>query len=135
MIDPVILPQQFGGARVQRIDMVGNGDEQRAVHQDGRRFDHRHGGAALARHIADLVDPLLGELADIARVDLFQRAVALAGEVAGKAGPTVDRRLADQLGVQIHRAGDGDTQHQGGGGGTEKGRQLHVPNLHFKVSR
>ena len=91
----LVAPDLLAGLRLERDDAIARGQIHHAVHHDGRdlledferagRLVDRGDGAARLR--AQAVRPRLRERCDVLRVDLRQRRVARAGEVAIVGGP------------------------------------------------
>ena len=107
---PVVLPEDMAVVRVERPDIVWCGDVQHVVHHQDRSLDvRRAAGVELAGALAadDHVGPASAasrrqprhprqrEVLDGRVVDLFQRAEAAAGVVAGIHRPRVGQRLAN----------------------------------------
>ena len=75
---PRVTPDLLTAARVQRVDLVGAGNVHDAI-------GHQRRG--LQSEIGHGVDPLHGQVLHVLPVDLFERAVAVAVDIAVVSGP------------------------------------------------
>ena len=113
---PREVPHLASRTRVDGVDVIGHREVENAVDDERRRFDARgrrhagrrrvgsfaaHDGAA-ARQIR-AVHPCERQILHVARVDLFQRAVAASRVVAVVRRPRIDRRLSEQIGAERRR--------------------------------
>src|SRR5262249_24135594 len=103
---PVVVPQLASIARVESPDMVGGRRVEHTVHhKDGALFRNAAGKVLFQTFTADdsvgagcgiePCNPTEGEVLDGVPVHLLQRAVALAGVVAGVRRPGVRERLEE----------------------------------------
>ena len=65
VILPAVMPEFFAGARVDRPDVVGNGEVEDPVDHQRRRFDLRIADAALRADVADAVEPVERQAIDV----------------------------------------------------------------------
>ena len=101
---PRVVPDVAAGARVDRVDVIGHREIQRAVDHQRRRLDLRRAAGrrrvrpfpaddrAGARRV-DAIDPRQREPLHVGGVDLLERAVAAARIVAVIGRPRVGRDL------------------------------------------
>ena len=93
LIFEIVLPDMLAGARVDREDVVGDGEVQNAVHQQRRGLDGRTADAALRTDAGDAVHPLDLQQIDVGLVDLVEIAEAPARVIAVIRRPDVGGRL------------------------------------------
>ena len=100
LVLPAVVPDLFTAAGVDGEDVIGDGEVENSVDFEGRRFDGGRAYAALLTDAGDAVKPLEGELIEVARVDLSERAEAAARVVAIVGRPSVGGRFEQGLGVE-----------------------------------
>ena len=100
-VHPVVMPEFEAGARIQGIDMIGNGEIKDAVDQQRRRLDFRFSHAPHRAEDSDAKHPGQRQGTDVLSTNPRQRAKASAGVVSIVGGPGIGGlALQEFLGIE-----------------------------------
>src|SRR6185312_6639911 len=126
LVDPGVTPQLRPGARLHRVDVVGNRKIKNPVDQQRGGFDDRDRRAALRLDLGNGVLPLQLQRRHVRLVDLPQRTEALTRVIAVERRPLRGGRLTQQRHVQL--VGRGRRREQ-------RAEAEYLPQVHLRLSR